>query len=153
MLAEDGPTKMRSGTLWYEFVKAFRPHIIRSCSRSMDTEWHDLLTCRGVYIDQDSSKLLVESILKVLYRPAHLLIRESSKIAKTSETNDAETEATPPIQEDNDTEETGRFQKVMFIDDTRNKEGNHRNDERKDIERSKSVNPSDGNINDSGDDS
>lgn len=60
----------------------------------------------------------MESIVEVLYSPAHVSIRESSNIAKRAETSDAETEETRQVQGDKDTAETGRSQKVMFIDDT-----------------------------------
>lgn len=58
--------------MWPDFITAFRPHTIRSWTRSMITEWRDLFTKRGIFIDNNRSSPPVEAIIDLLFRVRHI---------------------------------------------------------------------------------
>lgn len=58
----------RRELFWYDFVKAFRPHTIRSWYRPIMTEWCALITKRGLRLDLIRGKPMSEAIIDILYK-------------------------------------------------------------------------------------
>lgn len=63
---------MKNELIWQDFITAFRPHTIRSCTRPMIVEWKSLLHHRGIYLDGNRERQQIEAVIDVLYRKNHI---------------------------------------------------------------------------------
>lgn len=74
-------THMKGEKLWRSFITSFRPHTVKTWTRSNLIEWTDLLTSRGVYVDDNRSRSPTEAIIDLLYRSSHISCKDMSNYA------------------------------------------------------------------------
>lgn len=65
-------TGIKGLDLWDDLLTAFRPHTIRSWTRTEEGRWVALLRANGVHVDYDRAFLKTELLVRVLYRTHHI---------------------------------------------------------------------------------
>lgn len=87
--------------MWSDRITNFMPHKVWSWTRPMASEWRNLLTKRGIYVDDDRKRDPAEAFIEILYQEEHVLRNE---VTKTKSQGQGE------IQDQKDDQEIIEFQ-------------------------------------------
>lgn len=68
MLAAYDRKTMRGEFMWLYFITVSRPHTVCSWTRPMISEWRDILTKRGIYLDMVRTRVPAETMIDVIFR-------------------------------------------------------------------------------------
>lgn len=63
---------MNPAIFWHDFINAFHPPTIHSCTRPIITEWSDILTQSTVYVNSDPRHRPLEPTVDLLYLESHI---------------------------------------------------------------------------------
>lgn len=69
-------THLKVECLWKKFLTAVRPHTVRIWSRANLIEWADLLSSRGVHVENNRSRAQSEFLVDFLYRKDNVFAKE-----------------------------------------------------------------------------
>lgn len=72
MLAAYRKAKFRGELFWVGCMTALRTHTICTWGRPTLTEWNDLITQKGVYLDPERSRRPHEVVIHLLHRQEYL---------------------------------------------------------------------------------
>lgn len=65
--------------MWRNISTAFTLYTVRSWTREDLAEWSDLLTTRGVYVDDDCTRSQTECLIDLVYRTTHISTKDVRK--------------------------------------------------------------------------